>query len=106
MAYRVQISILARREARDYAAFVREERQSPDAARQWLEGLYATIRELADLPERFSVIPEAEELVFPYRSFVFHSHRVIYAVYEAEQLVIVHRIYHGARKPLTDLDID
>ena len=105
MAYRIQITRPARQDAQDYAAFIRDEHQSPDPARRWLDGLYAAIKELAELPQRFSVITEAEELGFPYRSFVYHSHRVVYAMHEADQLVIVHRIYHGARKPLTEQGI-
>ena len=56
-------------------------------------------------PKRFPVIAEAEEIGFPYRSFMYHSHRVIYAVHEEEEIVIIHRVYHGARRPLKAEDI-
>lgn len=105
LAYSIQITLPARQEAWDYAAFIRDEQQSPDAARRWLDGLYTAIQELTEAPHRFAVIPEAVELGFPYRSFVYHSHRVIYAVHDADGRVMVHRIYHGARKPLIDKDI-
>ena len=105
LAYSIRITRPARRDAQKYAAFIRDEHHSPEAARRWLDGLFLAIKELLELPQRFSIIPEAEELGFPYRSFVYHSHRVIYAVHESEQLVIVHRIYHGARNRLVETDI-
>ena len=101
LAYRIEITLPARGDARAYAAFIRDEHRSPEAARRWLDGLYSAIAELADAPNRFAVIPEAEEPGFPYRAFVYHSHRVVYAVHEAEGRVMIHRIYHGARRPLT-----
>lgn len=105
MAYRIGITRSARRDAQEYAAFVRDEQKSPEAARRGLDGLYAAIKELDEAPLRYSVVPEAEELGFPYRSFVYHSHRVVYAVDEAERRVTVHRVYHGARRPLTGREL-
>lgn len=105
MVYSIQITLPARRDALNYAAFIRTEQQSPAAARRWLDGLYAAIKGLAEAPHRFAVIPEAEELGFPYRALGYHSHRVIYAVYDADGRVIVHRIYHVARRSLTEKDI-
>jgi len=84
LAYDIQITLPARQDARDYAAFIRDEQQSTAAAGRWLDGLYAAIKELAEAPHRFAVIPEAGELGFPYRSVVYHSHRVIYAVNDTE----------------------
>lgn len=84
---------------------MRDGPRSPEAARRWLDGLYAAIKGLDESPARHSVVPEAEELGFPYRSFVYHSHRVVYAVDEAGRRVTVHRIYHGARRPLGERDL-
>jgi plasmid stabilization system protein ParE len=97
LSYKISMAATAKADAREYAALLRDEQHSPHAARLWLEGLYAQIRSLSDYPNRFTVIPEAEELGFPYRASVYHSHRVIYAVHEEEQQVVVHRIYHSAR---------
>jgi plasmid stabilization system protein ParE len=105
LAYSLQITLPARQDIRDYASFIRDEQKSPDAARRWLDGLHAAIEELSEAPYRFAVIPEAVDLDFPYRSFVYQSHRVIYAVYDPEGRVMVHRIYHSARKPLTGKDV-
>ena|SRR5471030_1325880 len=105
LAYRIQIALPARLDAKRYAAFIRDEQKSPEAARRWLDGLYAAINKLSEIPNRFTVIPEAEELGFPYRSFVYHSHRVVYEVYDSEPRVVIHRVYHGARESLTQKDI-
>jgi plasmid stabilization system protein ParE len=105
LAYSIEITLLARRDAQAYAAFVRDLQRSPDAARRWLDGLYAAIKSLAESPHRFAVIPESEELGFAYRSLTYYSHRVIYAVYDHDQRIVVHRIYHGARRPLTGRDL-
>ena len=105
LAYRIQIAQPAIQDAKNYAAFIRDEQHAPEPARRWLDGLYEAIRELSESPNRFSVIPEAEELGFPYRSFVYHSHRVVYAVDDTSLIVMVHRVYHGARQPLTEKDL-
>ncbi len=105
MAYRIQIARPAVRDATKYAAFIRDEQNSPEGALRWLDGLHEAIKGLANAPNLFSVIPEAEELGYPYRSFLYHSHRVVYAVEDNAQLVVVHRVYHGARQPLSETDL-
>lgn len=105
MGYRVQVSEPAIQDAQEYAAFIRDEKQAPEAARKWLDGLQYELSALREDPAKFDVIAEAEELGFPYRSFGYFSHRVIFGIYENEKLVIVHRIYHGARQSLAPEDI-
>ena len=105
MAYSIQITLPARQDAQEHAAFIRDKQQSPAAARRWLDGLHTAIQNLTEAPHRFAVIPEAGELGFPYRSSVYQSHRIIYAVHDADGRVMVHGISHGARKPLVEKDI-
>lgn len=52
------------------------------------------------MPSRFSPIAEADELKKPLRSFVHHSHRVVYQVDDAAEIVSVVRVYHSARAPI------
>lgn len=66
----------------------------------------ALILSLQEMPGRFPVIPEAEELGLPYRSALHHSHRVIFRVDAEKNTVYVVRVYHGARRPLTPEDVD
>lgn len=105
MSYRVRTTLAAKRDARENAQFIRLEHKSPNAARRWTEGLLAAIKELSYSPERFPVIPEADDLGMPLRSFVYHSHRVIFSIEVSPRRVTVLRIYHGARKPLTTDDL-
>lgn len=56
MAFSIQLTQPARQDARDYAAILRDEQDSPGAARRWLDGLYTAIQELAEAPYRFAVM--------------------------------------------------
>ena len=105
LAYSIQITRPARQDAQEYAAFIHTERQSPGAARHWLPGLYEAITGLREAPHRFAVIAEAGEAGFPYRAFVYHSHRVVYAVDDTAQVVLVLRIYHTARQSLSEQEL-
>lgn len=104
-SYRVQISSIAKRDAKQYAAYVCQVKLEPQAARKWLDELLVEISSLVKNPNRFTVVNEAKELNFPYRAFNYHSHRVVYAVLEAKKCVIVHRIWHAARE-LSAIDKD
>ena len=105
MAYKIEIAEPALSDAKEYSKFIRDARESPAAAAIWLSGLQFAISQLSDLPNRFSVIPEAEELALPFRQFVYHSHGVIYEVLEAEKKVVVHRVWLSARHPISRNEI-
>ncbi|MBS1701516.1 MAG: type II toxin-antitoxin system RelE/ParE family toxin [Armatimonadetes bacterium] len=96
----------AEADAIDYATYILMTSRSPESARKWLDGLYDEIKSLAKMPNRFPIIPESDELGSEYRSLLYHSHRVIYAVQEADSLVIVLRVYHSARLSLTRRDLN
>jgi len=105
LAYKIKMTASARKDAQEYAAYIRDKQKSPEAARTWLVGLKVEISKLGIGPNRFAVISEAETLGFPYISVVYFSHRIIYAVHEETNAVIVHRIYHGARAELSEGDL-
>ena len=103
MAFSVEITDPARDDidsAVDYIA-----QNSVRAARKWKTGLQSVILSLQELPSRFPLIPEAEQLGFPYRSALHYSHRVIFRIDEVKSSVYVVRVYHGARHPLTPEEI-
>ena len=104
MAFDVEITDPARDDIDDAVAFLT--RTSSAAARQWKTALQALILSLREMPGRFAVIAEAEELGLPYRSALHHSHRVIFRIDEAKNTVYVVRVYHGGRHPLSRGDID
>lgn len=104
LVYKVITTAAAQRDAKEHAAHLQSQ-HADDAARKWLSGLHEKITILAEHPKRYPAIPEAEMLGFPYRGFVYHSHRIIYAVHEEKKQVVVHRIYHAARFFLKPGDI-
>ncbi len=104
MTYRIRITSSAKSDAASYASFIRNENQAKTAAKAWLDGIHTEIMKLSDFPLKFAIIPEAHELGFPYRSFNYHSHRVIYSIYKDEEIIIIHRIWHSAR-PFSGNDI-
>ena len=105
MAYKVRITEPAKSDAYEYSAFILGRNQSIASAHKWLNDLFDELKSLSDMPNRFAVIPESSELSQEYRSFFFHSHRIIFSVDEARKEVIVHRIYHEARRPLNQTDL-
>jgi plasmid stabilization system protein ParE len=100
LVYKVQITKPAKTDARDYAEYIRAEHKSDESARRWLEGLEEEVMGLTHFPNRFPVIPEAEELGFPYRALIYFSHRVVFSVDDSIALVVIHRIYHSARRAM------
>ena len=104
LVYRVRILGIAREDARAYTSQIISDGR-PDAAEKWLIGLVEATKKLSEHPNRFALIPEARLLGTAFRSFTYHSHRVIYWVDEAAKEVIVFRVYHGARKRLRNSDV-
>ncbi len=98
MAFKVQIVAAAERDIAEALAFIHQ--NSPVAAQRWLETLLRKIRGLAEMPFRFALIAEADELKKPLRSFVPHSHRIVYEVDDAAEVVSIVRVYHLSRAPL------
>lgn len=104
MAYKVLLSAPAERDIKEAAGFIAA--NSTEAASKWLDGLQETIQTLEEMPVRHALIPETATLGMPYRSLPYFSHRVIYRVDEARAQVFVVRVYHGARKPLQNEDVE
>jgi hypothetical protein len=60
---------------------------------------------LEDLPERCPSIPEQSEFTFEIRHLLYFSHRIIFAIEGAKKRVVIYRIYHSARLPLSEDDL-
>ena len=74
-------------------------------AQKWFNDLFIALESIREFPERHAVISESDQLKKNLRSFHHHSHRVIYEVQAKVNVVYIVRVYHGARKPLTQMDI-
>jgi plasmid stabilization system protein ParE len=103
MVFRVEITDPARDDIDSATAYIAQD--SPSAAQKWMSGLDNLIQSLEAMPERYPVIPESIGMTRSYRGAVYHSHRVIFRIDEEQNVVYVIRLYHGARRPLTDHDL-
>lgn len=103
MAFNIEVSEIAEIDIEDVVAFIATD--SPQAASRWHVDLWELIFSLRDMPKRFTIIPEAEDLEFPYLSAKHYSHRVIFRIDEAKNTVFVVRVYPGARRSLTESDL-
>ncbi len=103
MAFKIQIVAAAERDIDEALAYIHQ--SSPDAARRWLESFQEKIQGLTEMPSRFALIAEADELKKPLSSFVHHSHRVVYEIDKPTQIVSILRVYHSARAPLSLEDL-
>ena len=73
----------------------------PGTAERWFRGLVEARYSLETMPERRPMIPEQPEFRFEIRHLLYGSHRIIFAVESEEEVVVIYRIYHGARRPLS-----
>ena len=103
MAFKIQIVAAAERDIDEALAYI--DQSSPDAARRWLESLHEKMEGLAEMPLRFALIAEADELKKPLRGFVYYSHRIVYEVDDATETVSIVRVTHSARAPLSLEDL-
>ena len=106
MAFKIQIVEAAQRDMSEATEYIYKD--SPATAQKWLLGLAEAIYSLAEMPLRYALIPEAQELKRPLRGFLYHSHRIVYEVDDTQGMVSVLRIWHSARLPIgwTDLKAD
>jgi toxin ParE1/3/4 len=103
MAYRVIVMPSAQADLQEHTDYIALD--SDRYAREWLNKAWDVISSLAENPKRFAVIAESEEIGVELRDALHYSHRIVYWVKDEEQVVEVLRVYHGARKPLTQKDI-
>ncbi len=72
---------------------------------KWYQEFLIAASMLSEMPERFPKVPESDSMRVDYRSFNHYSHRVIYRVDTLEKIVFIVRIYHEARRPLNQTDL-
>jgi plasmid stabilization system protein ParE len=70
-------------------------RDKPKAAAKWARTAYTEMRSLRYFPMRNEVIPEADEIRYPYRHIIFGNYRIIYKV--EENFVTVVRVIQASR---------
>ena len=105
MVFLVDIAEPALAEAEEYVRYIRDAKKEPEAAEGWFRGLVQSIYSLEEYPERYPLIPEHEEFPFEIRHLIYFSHRIIFAIEKEDERVVVYRVYHGARHPLSVEDV-
>ena len=105
MNYKIVVQDSAIADALEYAAYILQESQSPEAAKRWLDDLEALINGLEKMPKRYGAIPEQGAFKLSLRQVNYHSHRVVYHVDDQTQTVHVLRVYPGSRRSLSPSEI-
>lgn len=103
MAFKVIVTPSAAQDLEEYASYISI--KSPGEARKWLAGAWDKIFSLSEMPLRFAVIDEAEEIGQPLRDVLHHSHRIVYRVKEDVKTVEILRVWHAAREQLKTVDL-
>jgi len=80
MTFKVVSTAAAEGDVKEIVAFV--SKQSIAAAARWLFGFEDILKNLSEFPLRFAVISENQSGGVLYRSYLYHSHRIIYRVDE------------------------
>ena len=74
-------------------------RDSLEAAHAWSNGLFDLIEHLGDFVAGYALARENEARAgVELREFLYHSHRVIYAIDDEARVVQVLHVWHAARR--------
>ena len=85
MAFKVFVTDPAEQDIDEAFSYIAREDFS--AATKWYAELWSLIFSLKEMPSRFNVIQEVDELGLQYRSVNHYSHRVIYRIDESTKAV-------------------
>ena len=88
-------SPLAIDRASEEAAFIAGDK--PEAAKRWLEGLFATVDRLATFPLLGKAVPELRAA--EYRQLTYRSHRVVYRVNDDSVAILTVRRFKQQLRP-------
>lgn len=95
--YRVDMSPGAKQDLLAAARYIAQESKSLDVAQAWLDGMYATIMGLKEMPQANPLARENDAFAEEVRQKNYQSHRAIYTIHDDMGLVLVHRIWHTAK---------
>jgi toxin ParE1/3/4 len=96
MAHSIRITRLAYEQLDASAAYIALD--SPESARRWRDSILNDVESLQNFPLRHGLAPEAAAVGVELRQMMHGVYRILYTV-DAE-VVTVHGIRHGARRPL------
>lgn len=107
MAYKIRLATRAKTDLE--TAFTYIEERAPEAAARWYRLVMAEIASLSEMPARCPMAPEAAKLGIELRHLLYGQrpgiYRIVFRIVEEVGEVHVLAVRHGARKPLTEEDI-
>jgi plasmid stabilization system protein ParE len=110
MAYRVKVSHSALADAEEGYLWMKEHSSEAKAVK-WYNGLVNTISSLEDFPRIGTLATESDDLGIELRQLLYGkrsaTYRILYTLYweDGEDIVHVHRIWHGARDRIRLVDL-
>jgi plasmid stabilization system protein ParE len=101
MAFRVNATATAKRDARDILAWLRSQ-QAGETGLRWILGMQNSIASLSELPTRCALGPENDVFPFEVRQLLYgsthHRYRILFTI-DGDTVTVLH-IRHGRRNPL------
>jgi plasmid stabilization system protein ParE len=99
MAFRVEITLAAKRDADDILDWLISQ-EAGEAGVRWFRGLEQAVASLSEFPKRCALAPENPFVPFETRQLVYgkkrHLYRILFTI--ENDVVYVLRIRHGRRK--------
>lgn len=105
MAYQVRLTERALLDIEDYVHYISDVKQDPGGALKWYDGLEDAIASLEEHPSRCPLVPERIRKELGIRHLIYHSHRIVFRILELDSGVRILRVYHTARKRLTQVNL-
>ncbi len=103
MKYRIEIPSVVEAEA-DSAFLWMSQVTSPERASHWYEGLLRSIESLSEMPKRCALARENEYFSKEIRQLLYgrgrNSYRILFTIFEDEELVRILHIRHAAQQTL------
>jgi toxin ParE1/3/4 len=107
MAYRIVVQPQAEADVAEAFTYLSE--RAPEAAARWYRRVRDEIASLDEMPLRCPLAPEGAKLGYELRHLLYGRrpgiYRIVFRVVEERWEVHVLAVRHGARKPLTDEDV-
>jgi plasmid stabilization system protein ParE len=98
--YEVILSFDARQDI--YTTVIYLEQDKPKlTAENWKKRIIEALESLSQMPHRCPGVFEEEDIGGEIRSLLCHPHKIMFEISEKDKRVVVLRIYHERREPLT-----
>jgi len=108
MAYKVVVLPQAEADIREAFGYLEE--RAPEVATRWYSLIRAALESLSAMPARCPLAPETSLLGLELRQLLYGQrpsiYRIVFRILEDVREVHVLTVRHGARKPLSEEDLE